>query len=87
VLYDVVYQGVGGAKVTMSTHDCAKLLKRRLSLGLTQQLLAERLEVTRNKVARWERDEMAIPRRLLDLALKTIEPEKPRKRLPKKSKA
>ncbi len=29
----------------------------RLSLGLTQEQLAERLEVDRNTVARWERGE------------------------------
>jgi transcriptional regulator with XRE-family HTH domain len=63
----------------------AKLRERRLSLGLTQQRLAKRLDVSRNTVARWERDEMAIPG-FLDLALKTIEREKPRKRANQKSK-
>jgi transcriptional regulator with XRE-family HTH domain len=57
-----------------------KLLKRRQALGLTQQGLAERLAVSRNTVARWERGEMAIPGQMLDLALMTIEREKPRKK-------
>jgi transcriptional regulator with XRE-family HTH domain len=57
----------------------AKLRERREALGLTQQRLADRLEVSRNTVARWEREEMAIPG-FLDLALKTIEREKPRKK-------
>jgi transcriptional regulator with XRE-family HTH domain len=51
-----------------------KLRERRLALGLTQQGLADKLEVSRNTVARWERDEMAIPG-FLNLALKTIERE------------
>ncbi len=59
----------------------AKLRERRLSLGLTQERLAEHLGVTRNTIARWEREERAIPS-YLDLALKTIEREKPRKRRP-----
>jgi transcriptional regulator with XRE-family HTH domain len=50
----------------------AKLRERRLALGLTQQGLADKLEVSRNTVARWERDEMAIPG-FLHLALKTLE--------------
>jgi len=61
----------------------AKLRERRQRLGLTQQRLSERLHVTRNTVARWERNEQPIPG-LLDLALKTIEREKPRKREAKK---
>jgi transcriptional regulator with XRE-family HTH domain len=56
-----------------------KLRKRRQALGLTQQGLADRLEVSRNTVARWEREEMQIPG-FLDLALQTIEREKPSKR-------
>jgi len=56
----------------------AKLRERRQALGLTQQRLADRLEVSRNTIARWEREERAIPG-FLDLALKTIEREKPRK--------
>jgi transcriptional regulator with XRE-family HTH domain len=51
-----------------------KLRERRVALGLTQQGLAEKLQVTRNTVARWERDEMAIPG-FLHLALKSIESE------------
>lgn len=48
------------------------LRERRLALGLTQQALADILKVTRNTVARWEREEMAIPG-FLHLALKWIE--------------
>jgi len=50
----------------------AKLRERRLALELTQQGLATKLMVSRNTVARWERDEMAIPG-FLHLALKTLE--------------
>ena len=50
----------------------AKLRERRLAMGLTQQGLASKLKVSRNTVARWERDEMAIPG-FLHLALKTLE--------------
>jgi transcriptional regulator with XRE-family HTH domain len=50
----------------------AKLRERRLALGLTQQALGDKLEVSRNTVARWERDEMANPG-FLHLALKWIE--------------
>jgi transcriptional regulator with XRE-family HTH domain len=50
----------------------AKLRERRLAMGLTQHGLASKLKVTRNTVARWERDEMAIPG-FLHLALKTLE--------------
>ena len=50
----------------------AKLRERRLAMGLTQQGLAIKLKVSRNTVARWERDEMAIPG-FLHLALKTLE--------------
>jgi transcriptional regulator with XRE-family HTH domain len=50
----------------------AKLRERRLGLGLTQQGLASKLKVSRNTVARWEREEMAIPG-FLHLALKTLE--------------
>ena len=50
----------------------AKLRERRVALGLTQQGLASKLKVSRNTVARWERDEMAIPG-FLHLALKTLE--------------
>jgi transcriptional regulator with XRE-family HTH domain len=38
-----------------------KLRERRLALGLSQQGLADKLEVSRNTVARWEREEMANP--------------------------
>jgi len=52
----------------------AKLRERRIAMGLTQQGLASKLKVSRNTVARWERDEMAIPG-FLHLALKTLERE------------
>lgn len=44
----------------------------RAKLGLTQQQLADALSVDRNTVARWERDERAIPP-FLPLALETLE--------------
>ena len=50
----------------------AKLRERRLAMGLTQQALANKLKVSRNTVARWERDEMAIPG-FLHLALKALD--------------
>jgi len=37
--------------------------------------------MTRNTVARWERDEMDVPGRILDLGFKPIERKKPRKQL------
>lgn len=49
-----------------------ELQKRRKALGLSQSGIAERLLVSPNTVARWERDEMAIPP-YLSLALQTIE--------------
>ena len=52
----------------------AKLRERRLALELTQQALADKLKVTQNTVARWEREEMAIPG-FLHLALSWIEHE------------
>jgi transcriptional regulator with XRE-family HTH domain len=52
----------------------AKVREQRLALGLTQQGLADILGVSRNTVARWEREEMAIPS-FLHLALKTVERE------------
>ena len=51
-----------------------KLRQWRVALGLTQQGLADKLQVSRNTVARWERDEMAIPG-FLHLALKSLESE------------
>lgn len=51
-----------------------KLRKVRDDLQLTQAQLAEKLGVSANTVARWERDEMAIPP-YLELALKQIESE------------
>lgn len=52
----------------------AKLRERRLALGLSQQALADKLEVSRNTVARWERDEFPNPG-FLNLALNWIESE------------
>lgn len=49
-----------------------ELRNRRKELGFTQEQLAEKLKVTANTVARWERDEMKIPS-FLGLALETIE--------------
>ena len=50
----------------------AKLRERRLALGLSQQALADKLEVSRNTVARWERDEFPNPG-FLHFALKWFE--------------
>ena len=50
----------------------ATLRERRLALGLSQQELANKLEVSRNTVARWERDEYPNPG-FLNLALNWIE--------------
>jgi transcriptional regulator with XRE-family HTH domain len=49
-----------------------ELRERRLALGLSQQGLADKLEVSRNTVARWERDEFPNPG-FLNLALNWIE--------------
>jgi transcriptional regulator with XRE-family HTH domain len=48
------------------------LRESRKKLGYTQDGLAKKLGVSANTVARWERDEMAIPP-YLELALKQIE--------------
>ena len=50
----------------------ATLRERRKALGLTQQALGDILGVAQNSVARWEREEMAIPT-FLHLALNWIE--------------
>jgi transcriptional regulator with XRE-family HTH domain len=50
----------------------AKLRERRKVLGLTQQALGDILGVAQNSVARWEREEVAIPT-FLHLALNWIE--------------
>jgi len=55
-----------------------QLKKRRADLKLTQKELALKLQVEPNTVARWERELRAIPA-FLDLALQTVEREKPRK--------
>lgn len=44
----------------------------REGIGLTQEQLAELLQVASNTVSRWERDDRAIPP-YLPLALETIE--------------
>jgi transcriptional regulator with XRE-family HTH domain len=44
----------------------------RERIGLTQEQLAEALQVASNTVSRWERDDRAIPP-YLHLALETIE--------------
>ncbi len=48
-----------------------ELKEKRKELELTQEQLANELQVTSNTVARWERDEMKIPP-FLHLALETI---------------
>lgn len=49
-----------------------ELKEKRSKLKLTQEQLANELQVTANTVARWERDEMKIPP-FLHLAIETIE--------------
>ncbi len=49
-----------------------ELKEKRNDLSLTQEQLANELNVTSNTVARWERDEMKIPP-FLHLAIETIE--------------
>ena len=49
-----------------------ELRERREALGMTQERLAAALNVAANTVARWERDERAIPPHL-SLALDTVE--------------
>ncbi len=44
----------------------------REGIGLTQEQLAEALQVASNTVSRWERDDRAIPP-YLSLAIETIE--------------
>ncbi len=57
--------------------DNSELRARRLSLGLSQSELAERLNVPANTISRWERGEMAIQHpEMLRLALDSIEREK-----------
>jgi predicted ATPase/DNA-binding CsgD family transcriptional regulator/transcriptional regulator with XRE-family HTH domain len=46
----------------MSSFDAVELRRRRRALGLTQAALAERLAVTANTVARWERGELHVGR-------------------------
>ena len=41
---------------------CSKLRQRRRALRLSQEDLAQRLGVTKNTVARWERGELTIAR-------------------------
>ena len=56
-----------------------ELKTRRLALGLTQSELAAALTVSANTIARWERDEMAMPG-MINLALGALE-SKPRRRV------
>jgi transcriptional regulator with XRE-family HTH domain len=49
-----------------------ELREKRKELKLTQEQLANELQVSANTVARWERDEMKIPS-FLHLAIETIE--------------
>jgi transcriptional regulator with XRE-family HTH domain len=49
-----------------------ELRDKRKQLELTQEQLAKELSVAPNTVARWERDEMAIPA-FLHLAVESIE--------------
>jgi DNA-binding transcriptional regulator YiaG len=48
-----------------------ELQRIRKQLAVTQTLLAKQLGVTANTVARWERDEMPIPK-IAEVALKYI---------------
>ncbi len=48
-----------------------ELKEKRNNLALTQEQLANELNVTGNTVARWERDEMKIPP-FLHLAMETV---------------
>ena len=50
----------------------AEIRERRKKLQLTQDGLAESLGMSKNTIARWERDELA-PSPMLDLALKYLE--------------
>lgn len=59
--------------------DGETLRDRRSALNLTQQELADLLGVQQNTVARWERNERAIPP-YLELALKQIEAEQKKKK-------
>jgi DNA-binding transcriptional regulator YiaG len=59
-----------------------ELRERREALGMTQERLAAALNVAANTVARWERDERAIPPHL-SLALDTVEREHGRPPKPK----
>lgn len=58
-----------------------ELRRRREAMGLTQERLAEELDVATNTIARWERGERSIPS-FLSLALETLE-----RRAAKKKKA
>lgn len=52
----------------------AELRKRRLKLGLSQEVLAKLLGTTRNTIARNEREDSPIANpTMLDLALQTLE--------------
>ncbi len=62
--------------------EANELKERRLALGMTQEQLAEALEVASNTVARWERSERQLPP-FLGLALETIERKTPKKKAKK----
>ncbi|HKS52117.1 MAG TPA: DUF2283 domain-containing protein [Pseudonocardiaceae bacterium] len=58
------------ALVAPQVRSGADLLRFREALSMTQQELGDALDIPRNTIARWERDEMTIEKpRLLSLAL------------------
>ena len=58
--------------------DGETLRLRRKAMGMLQKDLAEKLGVSQNTIARWERGEVEFPP-YLELALKQIESEKKEK--------
>ncbi|HEY3052073.1 MAG TPA: helix-turn-helix domain-containing protein [Thermoanaerobaculia bacterium] len=72
------------ADAIVDTNTLVQLLRPRIDngdalrsfrerLGLTQQQLGDALEIPRNTIARWERDELPIEKsRLLELALRAL---------------
>ncbi len=50
----------------------SELREKRKELGLNQGELAEKVGVALNTVSRWELGEMAIPSKMLELALRQI---------------
>jgi transcriptional regulator with XRE-family HTH domain len=54
----------------------AEIKRRRTNLGLSQQQLAVRLDVKKNTIARWEREEITPEHpAMLELALRSLEQE------------